>query len=120
MTVLGDVSKSCFGIDKQSPVNAIRITRINNLSAEEEYLVVIREATIGRSAGNAIVIDRETVSDIHAKIFFRDDRYWVEDLNSRCGTTIDGTAIEPGREAPLAHRARITVGDVSLEFTGKP
>lgn len=119
MTVLGDVSDSCFGIDKQSPVNTIRIARINNLCDAEEYLIVIREATIGRSAGNGIVIESETVSDIHAKLFFREDRYWIEDLNSRHGTAVNGERIEPGRENALDPQARITIGDVSLEFAGR-
>jgi pSer/pThr/pTyr-binding forkhead associated (FHA) protein len=119
MTVLGDVSDSCFGIDKQSPVNAIRIVRINNLCDAEEYLIVIREATIGRSAGNGIVIDHETVSDIHAKLLFREDRYWIEDLNSRHGMAVNGELIAPGREIALDPQTRITLGDVALEFTGR-
>ena len=120
MTVLGDVSNSCFGINKQSAVNAIRIVRTNNLNGIEEYLILIREATIGRSSVNGIVIDHESISDIHAKIIFRDDRYWIEDLNSRHGTCIDGKALEPGIEMSLDAQARITMGDVSLDFIGRP
>lgn len=119
MTVLGDVSDSCFGIDKQSPLNAIRIVRINNLRGAEEYLIVVREATIGRSAGNGIVLDSDKVSDIHAKLFFREDRYWIEDLNSRHGTTVDGEPVAPGRETALGLQARITIGDAALDFVGR-
>lgn len=120
MTVLGDVSNSCFGINKQSPVNAIRIVRVNNLSGMEEYLILIREITIGRNALNGIVVDHESISDIHAKILFRNDRYWIEDLNSRHGTCIDGKALEPGVEMLLETQAHISIGNVSMNFLGRP
>ncbi|OQW98050.1 MAG: hypothetical protein BWK74_05470 [Desulfobacteraceae bacterium A6] len=119
LSVLGDISDSCFGIDKQGAVNAVRITRINNFSRGAEYIIIIREVTIGRSAGNGIVIDDESVSDIHAKIFYRGDRYWIEDLNSRHGTKVNDAVIGPGKEIPLEMQARISIGNTVLDFAGR-
>ena len=117
-TVLGDSSNSCFGIDKKGDINAIKLKRRNNYVDGEEYMILIREATIGRSRGNGIVIDREKVSVIHAKLFYRDGQYWIEDLNSRHGTLVNGQELEHGIEAPLGIQADITIGDVEMTFKG--
>jgi pSer/pThr/pTyr-binding forkhead associated (FHA) protein len=74
--------------------------------------------TIGRSKSNGIFLDSEKVSDIHAKVFYRDGQYWVEDLNSRLGTWVNGTKVAPGDEASLGKQSEIIVGDVSLNFQG--
>jgi pSer/pThr/pTyr-binding forkhead associated (FHA) protein len=119
ITVMGQDSDSCFGIDKQGAVNAIRLTRLNNLRENEEYLILIREVTLGRSARNGIVINKDNVSDIHAKIFYRDNRYWIEDLNSRHGTRVNGRMISSGVEFPLKKQSKIDIGGVSLDFIGR-
>lgn len=117
-TVLGENSDSCFGVNKKGDVDAIKFRRRNNYTEGEQYIVLIRAVTIGKSLGNGIVIDGETVSDIHAKIFYRDDQYWLEDLNSRYGTRVDGKQVKPGDEVSLAKQAKIVLGDVTLEFQG--
>ena len=117
-TVLGEMTDSCFGIDRKGSINAIKIRRRNNYSEEEKYIVLIREMTIGRSKSNGIFLDSEKVSDIHAKVFYRDGQYWIEDLNSRYGTSVNGSKIAPGDEASLGKQAEIIVGDVSLNFQG--
>ncbi len=117
-TVLGEMTDSCFGIDRKGSINAIKFRRRNNYSEEEKYIILIREMTIGRSKSNGISLDSEKVSDIHAKVFYRDGQYWVEDLNSRYGTWVNGNKIDPGDEASLGKQAEIIVGDVSLNFQG--
>jgi len=117
-TVLGEMTDSCFGIDRKGSINAIKIRRRNNYSEEEKYIILIREMTIGRSKSNGIFLDSEKVSDIHAKVFYRDGQYWVEDLNSRHGTRVNGTKVAPGDEASLGKQSEIIVGDVSLNFQG--
>jgi pSer/pThr/pTyr-binding forkhead associated (FHA) protein len=118
VTVLGDSANSCFGIDKRGDINAIRLKRRNNYVDGEEYMILIREVTIGRSNGNGIVLDGDKVSDIHAKLFYRDGQYWLEDLNSGCGTKVNGQELVQGIEAPLGKHAEITIGDVDMTFDG--
>jgi pSer/pThr/pTyr-binding forkhead associated (FHA) protein len=118
VTVLGEVSDSCFGIDKMGAVDAIKIKRRNNFSDGEKYVIVIREVTVGRSKSNGISIDREKVSDIHARLFFRDNQYWLEDLNSRYGTWVNGKRINPGDEVSLGTNSEIVLGDAHIRFEG--
>ena len=118
VTVLGDSANSCFGVDKRGDINAIRLKRRNNYVDGEEYMILIREVTIGRSKGNGIILDGDKVSDIHAKLFYRDGQYWLEDLNSGCGTKVNGQELVQGIEAPLGTHAEITIGDIDMTFNG--
>ncbi|MCZ6758269.1 MAG: FHA domain-containing protein, partial [Bacteroidetes bacterium] len=54
-----------------------------------------REATIGRSSECDIQISSEGVSSRHARIHFDDgkDSFFLEDLNSRNGTHVDGVEV---------------------------
>jgi hypothetical protein len=72
------------------------------------------EMTLGRAPGCAIVITDSFASQLHARIFNRDDKWFVEDLGSRNGTWLNRNQvhgplrIEPGD--------RIRVGDTVLEM----
>ena len=57
--------------------------------------VIDREARIGKDANNHIVLDTKIVSGQHARIFFDDKEkgYFLEDLQSRNGTRLDGLRI---------------------------
>lgn len=118
-TVLGEKSNSCFGIDKKGVINAIKFRRLNNDPEGEEYLILIRELTIGKDRTNAIDIDGEKVSDIHARIIYQDQQYWIEDLNSRHGTWVNGERIGFGTEVSLGRQAEIVIGDTKILFEGK-
>ena len=58
-----------------------------------------REATIGRSARNTLVLGASVISQTHARIFFDAaiGRYILEDLQSKNGTRLDGIPVH-GRE----------------------
>lgn len=59
---------------------------------------------IGSEPGNKIVIPDESVARRHAILLLREDGFWVEDLNSRTGTFLDGQPVRgrafmrPGQE----------------------
>ncbi len=117
-TVFGELTDSCFGIDRKGSINAIKIRRRNNFSEQEEYIILIREMTIGRSRSNGMSLDSEKISDIHAKVFYRDGQYWIEDLNSHYGTWVNGNKLQQGDEASLEKQSQIIIGDVPLNFEG--
>jgi pSer/pThr/pTyr-binding forkhead associated (FHA) protein len=117
-TVLGEMTESCFGIDKRGVVDAIKFRRRNNYTDEEKYIILIRGITIGRSRSNGISVDSEKVADIHAKIFYRDNQYWIEDLNSRHGTWLNGSPVSPGTEVSLGKQSEILIGDATIKFMG--
>jgi phosphoserine phosphatase RsbU/P len=49
---------------------------------------------IGRQAGNEFVIRDNRASRLHAQIVQEQGEYWLEDLNSRHGTFVNGAKIE--------------------------
>ena len=62
------------------------------------------EASVGRAAGNTIVLDTTVVSKAHSRIFCDEQggEYWLEDLSSRNGTRLDGLPVtEPTRLGAL-------------------
>jgi hypothetical protein len=60
------------------------------------------ELTLGRAAGCDITIDDSYASQIHARVFRRDDHYLLEDLGSTNGTYLNRqnvsapTVLKPG------------------------
>ena len=51
------------------------------------------ELFIGREINNDIVINDSEVSRRHARLFFTDGNYFIEDLNSTNGTSVNGQRI---------------------------
>jgi len=49
--------------------------------------------TFGRAPGNGFVVKDATVSRQHAKVFERDERHFIADLNSSHGTFVNGLKI---------------------------
>ena len=48
---------------------------------------------LGRAPTNSIVIEDSFASSEHAQIVFRDGQWWLEDRNSRNGTTLNNVVI---------------------------
>jgi len=79
----------------------------------KEYALRAEEVTIGRSPQSSIVIDNPAVSHNHAKIFWRDGVYQVQDLGSLNGTFLNGNRIT---HAPLSPGDTIAVGKHTIRF----
>ena len=69
--------------------------------------------TIGRKADNDLPIDDHTVSARHARLVRIQSVYFIEDLNSTNGTTVNGTPIE---RAQLHDADVITIGQHRIIF----
>jgi hypothetical protein len=84
------------------------------LSQTEFELGQRPETRIGRNTAkdtaNNIAIQDLEVSRAHAKIVFKNQQYFIEDLNSSTGTRINGQALIPGRPVALMPGAEIMVG----------
>lgn len=78
-----------------------------------ESVRIGRGVRLGAVSDNDVVIDSPPVSRYHARIAVRDGRVEIEDLGSRNGTFVNGTAIQ---RAALSAGDRIQVGDVELEL----
>lgn len=72
------------------------------------------EVTVGRAAGCGIPLESDkAVSQLHARVFRRDGRVYVEDLGSTNGTYLNAKKVVA--PAPLARGDRLQVGRTVLE-----
>ena len=69
---------------------------------------------LGRSAENDVSLPDDTVSAQHARISFLNGQWWLEDLGSRNGTTLNSAPV--GRAAAISSGDMIGVGRVRLIF----
>jgi serine phosphatase RsbU (regulator of sigma subunit)/pSer/pThr/pTyr-binding forkhead associated (FHA) protein len=69
---------------------------------------------IGRDPGCDIVLTRKFVSRRHARIVNTTGGYFLEDLESNCGTQVEGREID--RPTPLRDGLHIKIGNYTLVF----
>lgn len=68
--------------------------------------------TLGRSADADITFTDRYASGLHARLYPRGDRYFLEDMNSTNGTLLDGRAFSGEQE--LDDGSRIRIGDTEF------
>ncbi len=69
---------------------------------------------IGRGPGNALHFRDPWLSRTHARISWLTERHFLEDLESRNGTYLNGSRLVTRR--PLAHGDSIVLGDIELRY----
>jgi predicted component of type VI protein secretion system len=74
---------------------------------------IAQVATIGRAPESDVVLDVRSVSRAHARIFYEGGHYWIKDLGSANGTTVNGKKITLQM---LADRDKIGFGDLETVF----
>ena len=72
------------------------------------------EVTVGRGRDNTISIKDLAASKCHARIYCSGLRYWVEDLESRNGTTVNG---DPVQKLMLKNGDVVEIGQHKLQFS---
>ena len=82
--------------------------------AVREFDVGEDESTIGRSADNDLVLDRPGVSRHHARVYVREDQFFIQDLKSHNGTFVNSRPASD--ELRLKHLDVLQLGDVVLVF----
>lgn len=70
-----------------------RLSLQNGSMAGRSYRFHQDVTTIGRTNGNDLVISERTVSRRHARLWFSDGRWYLEDLQSANGTLLNNTRI---------------------------
>lgn len=81
-----------------------------------DVLALGEETTLGRDEANDVVVGDRFTSGRHARIFRREEAYWVEDLGSKNGTLLNGHRLT--RPQRLVSGDRVTVGSCSFRFMG--
>ena len=70
--------------------------------------------TLGRSADADVSFTDRYASGLHARLYPRGDRYFLEDMNSTNGTLLDGGAVTS--EAEVRDGSMIEIGDTAFRF----
>lgn len=83
---------------------------------EGDMVPIGNTLTIGRNKFNQMVLSSQSVSNYHAKIYFEDGRYMLEDLNSTNGTfvngiTVDKKSLQPGDEISISQTVLLVTDD---------
>lgn len=87
----------------------------DSLSLDVGRAIVFQSlATIGRSPTATLVLPDTFASTEHARITRRHGQWWLDDLNSRNGTTVNGVQITGA--VVLSSNDIIGVGRVKLRF----
>ncbi len=77
------------------------------------FPLVLGATLVGRIDSAHLVLEDSTVSRLHARLSLRRDGVWIEDLDSREGTWINGVVVRLQR---LHESDRIALGDVLFIF----
>jgi FHA domain len=70
--------------------------------------------SIGRSKDADVQIEDRYASSIHVRLFSREGRHFVEDMNSTNGTTLNGAPLNG--EAELVDGDTVQIGDTVFRF----
>jgi len=87
--------------------------RGGGLEAEERF-DLIGGLSIGRSKESDVRIDDRYASGLHARVFSREGRYFVEDMSSTNGTLLNGATLKG--EAELIDGDTVQIGDTVFRF----
>jgi hypothetical protein len=89
------------------------VERGGGLRAGERF-DLIGGLSLGRSAEADVRLSDRYASGIHARIFSREGRYYVEDMNSTNGTLLNDAELRG--EAELMDGDEVTIGDTRFRF----
>jgi Nif-specific regulatory protein len=94
-----------------------RLIAISGPLVGQTFPLGTERLTLGRDHGNAVHLRDLLVSRHHCVIEPAGERFRLRDLDSRCGTFVNGV---PVRERDLEHWDRIKLGDSLLVFESRP
>jgi hypothetical protein len=70
--------------------------------------------SVGRSKDADVQIEDRYASSVHARVFSREGRFYVEDMNSTNGTLLNGATLQG--EAELIDGDTVQIGDTVFRF----
>ena len=89
---------------------------LGHLIREDEQPFPLQPYTsMGRAANNTLVLENRFTSHHHALIFWQEERWWLEDLESHNGTFLNGEAVTT--PVPLTAGDTLMFGETKFDFT---
>jgi len=98
----------------------ILVLEIRGVSSPIQHIARLKPGTytVGRDPSCDIVISDPYVSRRHARIFYRDNRWYIEDLGSRNGTYVNSEDIRNKGAVELEMGMSIVVGLTTIIVKG--
>jgi len=87
---------------------------LRRLDEPEITLPLTRVTSFGRDGGNTFIIDSEFVSAHHATVTYRDGTWWITDLGSTNGTSLNEIQLQA--PAPLDYGDVVCLGDIQFRL----
>jgi pSer/pThr/pTyr-binding forkhead associated (FHA) protein len=84
--------------------------KIENISLKADNV------SIGRSAGNVIPLETDSLSRYHANIYRDSSGVFIQDMESANGTFVDGIKLQPNQPVPLSGGEEIQIGVLRITF----
>jgi diguanylate cyclase (GGDEF)-like protein len=97
----------------------IKVFVVKGPEQGRSFVLTGKTAGIGRGAANQVRLSEPSVSRKHATIYRDDDRYFIEDLQSRNRTWINGNVIESRVKVHVQEGIPVALGNVVLSFGKK-
>ncbi|MBO4881927.1 MAG: FHA domain-containing protein [Lachnospiraceae bacterium] len=92
--------------------------RLNSENGECLRILNGESVVIGKKGEDAdLVIDEKEISRMHARVFLKDEDYYIEDLNSTNGTFKNGVRLKPYEQKKLTKGDEIKLATKKLTFT---
>lgn len=91
-----------------------KLVAMNPPEEDQHYPLSLSPVYIGRTESNDIIVKDDRVSNQHAKLFFEQGQFWIEDLNSTNGIYLNGKRLI--KKAPLKNEDLIKIGATILKF----
>jgi adenylate cyclase len=76
----------------------------------------VSQVVIGRHPDGIDLSPDMKVSRLHARVWIEDEKYWIEDLNSKHGTKVNGEEIKGAGKRELGTDDVIKIADTSLSL----
>lgn len=100
-----------------SAANIIKLSRprlvLSSAKERRRFEIQAIEATVGRAKENNLSIDHPSLSSLHAKLFLRDNKFYIQDMNSTNGVFLNEVRAP---EALLENNSYIRFGAVGAIF----
>ena len=97
-------------------LDAVRYNRVTNLTGEESYVHLLREALIGCSPSQAAIILHDNGPQVQARLLHLDRTFWIEPLQGSSEISVDGEVVPPGTLVALAPGMELRFGQEVLRF----
>ena len=83
--------------------------------AAEEFRLA-SDMVVGKGLTSDLRLDDPSVSSRHARIFCKGEDFYVEDLGSEAGTSVNGVPVVENSPVKLRHGDAVRFGEVELRF----